>query len=148
LCRLMRPAAPERNEMKDETSLRFGSTEPGFEPGTYWSPVQRATTGSRGPPCSHWLLPVLWHHSRRSHPFPGALFHLLSSWGFLAGKYTSQTRSMRLHFSSWTEMYGTNAIFSYSWNVLDVLGFSNWTTVKQFLISCGFPLVPDHVFGT
>jgi hypothetical protein len=25
----MRPAAPKRNE--DETSLRFGSTEPGFE---------------------------------------------------------------------------------------------------------------------
>jgi len=31
----MRPATPERNEMKDETPLRFGSTGPGIEHGTY-----------------------------------------------------------------------------------------------------------------
>jgi len=45
-----------------------------------------------------------------------------------AGRYTSQTRSMRLHFSSWAEMYGANTVFPQSWNVLDVPGFSIWTT--------------------
>jgi len=35
----MRPGAPERNEMRDETSLRFVSTGPEIEPGTYWSLV-------------------------------------------------------------------------------------------------------------
>ena len=48
----------------------------------------------------------------------------------LASKYTPKSRSMRMLFSSWEKMYGTNTLSPYSWSVLDVPGLSIWTTAS------------------